>query len=163
MEYLLNELDRQQLLDLLPDGLTLLLIKSAQALVHRFGTSSDVQGVLGDFSRYAWPVRGTQQKHVSVRVEKVDEHCFLFGIEAGTDPQCLAFGGLGVEENVLGLLHQLETCGMALGVRDVLSEAVEVGDQGHRLHYGLSLLNALDVALVGVLALHADGDDAIGA
>ena len=53
MEYLLDESGRQQLVDLLPDGPTLLLIESAQALLHGLRASSDVQGVLGDFPRYA--------------------------------------------------------------------------------------------------------------
>jgi len=38
-------------------------------------------------------------------MEKVDEHHFLFAVEAITNPQRLAFGGLGVEEDELGLLH----------------------------------------------------------
>ena len=49
---------------------------------------------------------------------------------------------------------------MALGVRDVLSEPVEVGDQELRFDYGLGLLNALNVALLRVLAHGDDGDDA---
>ena len=118
--------------------------------------------MLGDFPRYARHVRGTPHKHISVCVEKVDEHYFLFGVEARTDPQRPTFRGVGVEEDELGLLHRLEAPGMALRVGDVLSEAVEVGDQGHCLHYSLGLLEALDVALVGVLARHADSDDAVG-
>ena len=62
MEYLLDESGRQQLMDLLPDGLTLLLIESVQALLHGLGAGSDVQGVLGDFPQYAWYVRGTPCK-----------------------------------------------------------------------------------------------------
>jgi len=61
-------------------------------------------------------------------VEEVDEHCFLFGVEARADPQRLALGGLGVEEDELGLLHRLEALGMMLGVGGVLSETLEVGD-----------------------------------
>ena len=99
MEYLLDESGRQQLVDLLPDGPALLLVESAQALLHGFGASSDVQGVLGDFPRYARHVRGTPRKYVSVCAEKVDEHHFLFGVEAGADPQRLAFRGPGVEKN----------------------------------------------------------------
>jgi hypothetical protein len=53
--------------------------------------------VLGDIPRYAGHVRGTPRENVGVRVEKVDEHCFLFGIELGADPDL--FGGVaaGVE------------------------------------------------------------------
>jgi len=53
MEYLLDESGRQQLVDLLPDGLALLLVQSAQALLHELGAGSDVQGVLSDFPWYA--------------------------------------------------------------------------------------------------------------
>jgi len=86
--------------------------------------------VLADFPRYAWHVRGTPHKYVSVCAEKVDEHCFLFGVEARADPQCLAFEGLGVEEDELGLLHRLEAPGVMFGVRDVLIDVVEDGDDG---------------------------------
>jgi len=86
MKYLLDESGRQQFVDLLPDGPTLLLVESAQALLHGFGTGSDVQGVLGDFPRYSRHVRGTPRKYVSIRAEKVDEHHFLFGVEARADP-----------------------------------------------------------------------------
>ena len=79
MEYLLDESSRQQLVDLLPDGPALLLIESAHALLHGFGGGSDVQGVLGDFPRYARHVQGTPRKYVGICAEKVDEHCFLFG------------------------------------------------------------------------------------
>ena len=50
---------------------------------------------------------------------------------------------------------------MTLGVGDVLVDVVEAGDEGHQLDYSLGLLNAFDVALIGVLARRADGDDAI--
>jgi hypothetical protein len=53
MMNLLDESGLQQLVDLLTDDLALLLIKAAQALLHRFGASSDLQGVLGDFPGYA--------------------------------------------------------------------------------------------------------------
>jgi hypothetical protein len=47
--------------------------------------------VLGDFPGYARHIRGTPRKDVDVCVEKVDEHCFLFGIEGGADAQRLSF------------------------------------------------------------------------
>jgi len=56
MEYLIDESGRQQLVDLLPNGPMLLLIESVQALLHGLGAGSDVQGVLGDFPRYAWHI-----------------------------------------------------------------------------------------------------------
>ena len=53
MGYFLDESGRQELLHLLADGPALLLIESAQALLHQSGAGLDVQGVLGDFPRYA--------------------------------------------------------------------------------------------------------------
>ena len=133
MEYFLDESGRQQLVDLLPDGPTLLLVESAQALLHRLGTRSDVQGVLGDFPRYAWHVRGTPRKYIGVCAKKVDEHCFLFGVEARADPQRLAFRGLEVEEDELGLLRRLEAPGVTLGVGDVLVAITEACEDRQRL------------------------------
>ena len=141
----------------------LLLVESVQVLLDGLAASSDVQGELSDFPHYARHVRGTPRKRVSVCAEKVNEHYFLFGVKAGADPQHLAFWGLGVEEDELCLLHRLEALGVALGVRDVLSKTVKVGDQGCYLDYGLSLLHTVDVALLGMLAHRADGDDAVGA
>ena len=119
--------------------------------------------MLDDFPWYAWHVRRTPCKHVSVCTEKVDEHRFLFGVEARADPQRLAFRGLGVEEDELGLLRRLEAPGVTLGVGDVLVAVTKVGDDGQRLSQCLYLLNAFYVALVGVLARRADGDDAVWA
>jgi len=161
MEYLLDESGRQQLVDLLPDGPALLLIESAQALLHGLGAGSDVQGVLGDFPRYARHVRGTPRKYIGIRAEKVDEHCFLFGVEAGADPQRHALRGPGVEEDKLGLLRRFKAPGVTLGVGDVLVAVAEAGENGQRLGQSLGMLDALDIALIGVLAGRADGDDAI--
>jgi hypothetical protein len=43
-------------MDLLTDDLALLLVEAAQALFHRFGADSNLQGMLGDFPRYAWHI-----------------------------------------------------------------------------------------------------------
>jgi hypothetical protein len=56
--------------------------------------------VLGDIPRYARHVRGTPRKNLGVRAEKVDEHCFLFGVELGADPDLL--GGVITGSRVLG-------------------------------------------------------------
>ena len=90
---------------LLHDGPALLLVEPVQALLHGLGAISDVQGVLGDIPRYAFHVRGTPHKYVGICAEKVDEHCFLYGVEARANPQCPAFGGLSVEEDELCLLQ----------------------------------------------------------
>ena len=117
--------------------------------------------MLGNFPRYAWHVRGTPRKYVDICAEKVNEHCFLFGVEAKADPQRPTLRGPGVEEDELGLLRRLEAPGMTLGVGDVLVTVAEAGEDRQRLSYSLGLLDALDVALVGVLAGRADGDDAV--
>jgi hypothetical protein len=89
MEYLFDEPCRHQLVDFLAYGSALFLIESAQRLLHGSGSSSDIQRVLGDIPRYAGHVRGTPREDVGVCAEKVDEHCFLFGIELRADPDLL--------------------------------------------------------------------------
>ena len=71
---LLDESGHQKLVDLLTNDLALRLIEAVQSLLHWFGTGLDLQGVLGDFPRYAWHIRGTPCKHVSVCAEKVCWH-----------------------------------------------------------------------------------------
>jgi hypothetical protein len=83
--------------DLLAYGSTLFFVESAQRLLHGSGSSSNIQRVLGDIPRYARHVRGTPRENVGVRAEKVDEHCFLFGIELGADPDLLGGVAAGVE------------------------------------------------------------------
>jgi hypothetical protein len=83
--------------DLLAYGSALLFVETAQRLLDRSGSSSDVQRVLGDIPRFAGHVRGTPCEDVGVRAEKVDEHCFLFGIEPGADPDLLGGIAAGVE------------------------------------------------------------------
>ena len=94
----------------------LFFVESAQRLLHGSGSSSDIQRVLDDIPRYARHVRGTPRKNVGVRVEKVDEHCFLFGVEPGTDPDLLGGVATGVERDGLDRLHWLEVASMALHV-----------------------------------------------
>jgi hypothetical protein len=60
--------------------------------------------VLNDIPRYAWHVRGTPRKNLGVCAEKVDEHCFLFGVELGADPDFLAGVVAGVEGDRLNCL-----------------------------------------------------------
>jgi hypothetical protein len=66
-------------------------------LPHQPGVGSDVQGVPGDFPWYALHVRGTPCKYLNIHAEKVDEHCFLFGLELGANPQHLRAGAIGIE------------------------------------------------------------------
>ena len=65
------------------------LTTEVQRLPDGSGSGLDIQRVLGDIPRYAGHVRGTPRKDVGVCAEKVDEHCFLFGIELGADPDLL--------------------------------------------------------------------------
>jgi hypothetical protein len=53
MMNLLDESGFQKLVDLLTDDLALLLVEAAQALPHWFRAGSDLQGMLGNFPRYA--------------------------------------------------------------------------------------------------------------
>jgi hypothetical protein len=60
--------------------------------------------VLDDIPRYARHVRGTSRKNFGVCVEKVDEHCFLFGVELEADPNFLVGVVAGVERDRLNCL-----------------------------------------------------------
>jgi hypothetical protein len=96
-------------------------------------------------------------------VEKVDEHCFLFGVELGADPDLLAGVVAGVEGDGLNRLSWFEVAGVALRVRRLLGEAFQVGDEGLRFGDGLSVLHAFHVALVSMAVRGSDGDDSVGA
>jgi hypothetical protein len=113
--------------------------------------------VLGDIPRYARYVRGTPRKNLGVHAEKVDEHCFLFGVELGADPDLPGGVVAGVERDRLNHLSWLEVAGVALHMWHFLGEALQVGDEG------LSILHALHVAFVRVSVRGSDGDDPVGA
>jgi hypothetical protein len=119
--------------------------------------------VLGDIPRYAGYVRGTPRKHFGVRAEKVNEHCFLFGVELGADPDLLAGVVAGVERDGLNRLSWFEVAGVALRIWHLLGEALQVGDEGLGLGEGLSVLHALHVAFVRVSVRGSDSDDLVGA
>jgi hypothetical protein len=110
--------------DLLAYGSALFFVETAQRLLHGSGSYSDIQRVLGDIPRYARHVRGTPRKNLGVRVEKVDEHCFLFGAELGADPDLLAGVVAGVERNGLNRLCWLEVAGVVLRIWHLLGEAL---------------------------------------
>src|SRR5688572_2732475 len=163
MEYLFDEPCSHQLVDLLAYGSALFFVESAQRLLHGSGSSSDVQRVLGDIPQYARHVRGTPRENVGVRAEKVNEHCFLFGIELGADPDLLGGVAAGVEGDGLNRLRWLEVAGVALHVWHLLGEVLQVGDEGLGLGEGLSVLYALHVAFERVFVRGANGDDPVGA
>jgi hypothetical protein len=151
MMNLLDESGLQKLVDLLTDDLALLFVKATQALFHRSGAGSDLQGMLGDSPGYARHIQGTPRKNVNVCVEKVDEHGFLFGIEGGTDAQRLSVRVSGVEGYELDVFHWLEVAGVAFGLGDLIGQTVEICRQGCRLQDGFPVLDSFHVALVGVL------------
>jgi hypothetical protein len=127
MEYLFDEPCSHQLVDLLAYGSALFFVESAQRLLHGSGSSLDIQRVLGDIPRYARYVRGTPRKNLGVRAEKVDEHCFLFGVELGADPDLLGGVVAGVERDGLNRLSWLEVAGVALRIWHLLGEVLQVG------------------------------------
>jgi hypothetical protein len=96
-------------------------------------------------------------------VEKVDEHCLLFGVELRADPDLLAGIVVGVERDGLNRLCWLEVAGVALRIWHLLGEALQVGDEGLGLDEGLSVLHTLHVAFVRVSVCGSDGDDPVGA
>jgi hypothetical protein len=102
--------------DFLAYGSALFFVESAQRLLDGSGSGSDVQRVLGDIPRYVRHVRGTPREGVGIRAKKVDEHCFLFGIELGADPDLLGGVDAGVEGDGLNHLRWLEVAGVTLHV-----------------------------------------------
>jgi hypothetical protein len=80
--------------------------------------------VLGDIPRYARLVRGTLRKNFGICAEKVDEHCFLFGVELGADPDLLAGVIAGVMRDRLNRLSRFEVASVALRIRHLLGEAL---------------------------------------
>ena len=162
MEYLLDESDRQKFLQLLTDRLALELVKAPQALLHRLGVGSDVKGVLGDLPRYARHVQGAPRKDVCVGAEKVDEHHFLLAVEGGADLQRLVVGVAWVEGHLLDILGGFEASRVSVrGDQGLDYHFVECGCEGLILCLSLRVLNAPDVALVGMLERRADGDDSL--
>jgi hypothetical protein len=79
--------------------------------------------VLGDIPRYVRHVRGTPREDFGVCAEKVDEHCFLFGVELGADLDFLSGVVAGVERDRLDRLNWFEVVGVPLRVRRLLGEA----------------------------------------
>jgi hypothetical protein len=63
-------------------------------------------------------------------VEKVDEHCFLYGVKLGADPDLLGGVVAGVERDGFDRLCWFEVAGMALRIWHLLGEVFHVGDEG---------------------------------
>jgi hypothetical protein len=96
--------------------------------------------------------------HAKTSAEKVDEHCFLFRVELGADPDFLVGVVAGVERDGLNSLDWFEVVGVPLCVRRLLGEAFRVGDEGLGLGEGLNVLHAFHVAFVRVAVRGSDGD-----
>jgi hypothetical protein len=95
-------------------------------------------------------------------VEKVDEHCFLFGVELGTDLDFLVGVVAGVERDGLNHLGWFEVAGVPLRIGRLFGEAIQVGDEGFRFGDGFGVLHAFHVALVSVAVCGSDGDGSLG-
>ena len=157
MEYVLDESGRQKFLKLLADRPALELVEASQALLHRLGVGSDIKGVLGALPRHARHIRGAPHEDVSVGAEKIDEHHFLFAVEGGADLQRLVVGVARVKGHLLDTLGRFEAPGVSVrGVQGLACHFVEGGCEGLVLRLSLRVLNAADIALVGVLERGAD-------
>jgi hypothetical protein len=119
--------------------------------------------VLDDIPRYARHVRGTSHKNFGVCAKTVDEHCFLFGVELGADPDFLAGVVAGVERDGLNRLSWFEIADVPLHIGRLFGEAIQVGDEGFGLGEGFGVLHAFHVALVSVAVCGSDGDGSLGA
>ena len=152
MEYLFDESGCQKFLQLLADRSALELVEASQALLHRLGVGSDIKRVLGDLPRYARHIRGAPREDVSVGAEKIDEHHFLLAVEGGADLQRLVVVLARVKGHLLDALGGFEAPGVSVrGVQGLACHFVEGGCEGLVLCLSLRALNALNVALVGVL------------
>jgi hypothetical protein len=72
--------------------------------------------VLYDLPWDARHVQGTPREHVTIHAKKVDEHCFLFGIQGDVDMHRLAVGATRVEGDLLDSLNGFKGAGGVLGV-----------------------------------------------
>jgi hypothetical protein len=147
--------------DLLAYASALFFIKTAQVLFH--GMPGIPRCLRGDIPRYAWHVRGTPRKIFGVCAEKVNEHCFLFGVELGADPDFLAGVVAGFKGDGLNRLGWFEVSGVPLHVGRLFGEAIQVGDEGFRPDKGFSIVQAFHVALVSVAVRGSDVDGSLRA
>jgi hypothetical protein len=68
-----------------------------------------------------------------------------------------------VERDGFNRLDWFEVVGVALRIRRLFGEAIQVGDEGLELGDGLSVLHAFHVTLVSVAVRGSDGDGPVGA
>lgn len=98
-----------------PDDSALLLVETAQMLLHRSRAGSNIQGVLSDIPRYDRHVRGTPHEYFEIHVEEVDKHCLLFRVELGADPQRLVARAARIEGDGLDCLGRLKAASVPFG------------------------------------------------
>ena len=95
-------------------------------------------------------------------MEKVGDHGFLFGVEVGIDHQRLAVRAVRVERDLLGAFLRLEAARMVLWLSSFSGKGLK--SQG-KLYGALDcfpVLDAFDIALVGVFVGGANSDDPLG-
>jgi hypothetical protein len=103
MEYLFDEPCSHQLVDLLAYGSALFFVESAQRLLHGQAPAR----ISSECSATSLGMPGMSEglhANLGVRAEKVDEHCFLFGVELGAGPDLLGGVVAGVERDGLNRL-----------------------------------------------------------
>jgi hypothetical protein len=101
--------------------------------------------VLSDLPRDAWHIRGAPREDVGVGAEKVDEQHFLFRVEGGTDPQCLALGAARSRGHLIGLLGSLKVARvLGEGVEVLVDQLLQACDERLVKRQCLSVLHALD-------------------
>jgi hypothetical protein len=89
--------------------------------------------------------------------------CHSHGNTWGVTADLLAGVVAGVERDGLNRLSRFKVAGVALRIRHLLGEALQVGDKSLRLGEGLSVLHSLHVAFVRVSVRGSDGDYPVGA
>ena len=108
--------------------------------------------MLGDLPQDARHIRGAPRKDICVGVEEIDEHHLLFAAEGGADLQRLVVRVARVEGYLLDTLGGFEALGVSVrGIQGLARHFVEGGCEGLVFRLSFRVLNALNVALVGVL------------
>jgi len=82
------------------------------------------------FLRILGHIQGLPRKDVSIGVEEVDKRVFLLGGEGGADAHHLVGGVVGVDKDILEVLHRLKGSGRSLrfgcSFSDVLPDGCEL-------------------------------------
>ena len=92
-------------------------------------------------------------------MEEVNERAFLLGGEGGANAHCLAGGVVGVNEDLLDVLHWFEGSGRLLCVGRSFGDVLAYGRELNRGEGRRGELAALNLTLVGFLEGSTNGDD----